>query len=211
MFQENDHGIARTDLMRAHLFERRVVVLDGELDDTTAGRVATELMTLDALGDDRIQLLLNSGGGGLSAAFTVMDVIDLLGVPVHVTCVGRAEGPPIGVLAVAGRRAAVPHAALRFAAPSSTFEGRADDVVRAAAELQDQLRRFAERLADATGAAAEWLLEAIHDRRRVEPPEALRLGLIDEIARSNIAAIRSIDGGRGAGGTLGFQPRRPPR
>jgi ATP-dependent Clp protease protease subunit len=191
------------DVMRARLFERRVVIIDSELTDELAARVAAELMTLDATGDDRIELLLNCASGTVEAAFTVMDVIDLLGVPVHVTCVGRAEGPALGVLAVATRRAVVPHAALRFGAPAHTFEGRADDVVRWASEQQDQLRRFAERLAAATDRPVEWLLEAMHDRRRIEPAEAMRIGLVDEIARSNIATIRRIDGG-----ALGFQPHR---
>jgi ATP-dependent Clp protease, protease subunit len=192
-----------TDVMRARLFERRTVVVDGDLSDEVAARVAAELMTLDATGDERIELLLNSAGGTLEAAFTIMDVIDLLGVPVHATCVGRAEGPALGVLAVAAKRSVVPHASLRFAVPDAAFEGRAGDVVRWAAEQSNQLRRFAERLAAACNRPVEWLLDAVHDRRRVEPVEAVRMGLVDEIARSNIAPVRRLDGG-----VLGFQPRR---
>lgn len=192
-----------TDVMRARFFERRVVIVDGELTDEVAARVAAELMTLDATGDNRIELMLNSFGGTLESAFTIMDVVDLLGVPVHVTCVGRAEGPALGVLAVAAKRSVVPHASLRFGAPDAAFQGRVDDVVRWAAELSEQLRRFAERLALATDRPVEWLLDAVHDRRRVEPAEALRLGLVDEIVRSNIATVRRLDGG-----ALGFQPHR---
>ena len=195
-----------TDVMRARLFERRVVVVDGDLTDEAAARVAAELMTLDATGDERIELLLNSAGGTLEAAFTIMDVVDLLGVPVHTTCVGRAEGPALGVLAVSTKRSVVPHASLRFGVPDAAFEGRAGDVVRWAAEQSDQLRRFAERLAAACDRPVEWLVESVHDRRRVEPVEAVRIGLVDDIARSNIASIRRLEGG-----ALGFQPRRDHR
>jgi ATP-dependent Clp protease protease subunit len=192
-----------TDAMRARLFERRIVIVDGDLTDEVAARIAAELMTLDAIGDDRVELLLNSAGGTLEAAFTIMDVVDLLGVPAHVTCVGRAEGAALGVLAVGAKRSVVPHASLRFSAPTSSFEGRADEVVRWAGEQQDQLRRFAARLAGVVDRPVEWLLDAMHDRRRIEPDEAIRVGLIDDVARSNLASVSRFDGG-----PLGFRPDR---
>ena len=74
-------------------------------------------------------------GGTLEAAFTLIDVIDLLGVPVHATCIGRAEGAALGVLAVATRRLAIPHARLRLCEPTNAFAGRADDVASWAAQL----------------------------------------------------------------------------
>ena len=46
-----------------------------------AGQVALELMSLDASGDEHVTLFVDSGAGTLDAAFTVIDVIDLLGVP----------------------------------------------------------------------------------------------------------------------------------
>jgi ATP-dependent Clp protease protease subunit len=208
MLTGDGDGASRADAMRARLFERRVVVLDGDLDDATAGRLAAELMTLDALGDERVDLLLNSGTGTLEAAFTVMDVVDLLGVPVHVTCVGRAEGPPLGVLAVGTHRTAVPHATLRLSVPPNTYSGRAADVVRWAEEQHRQLERFAERLAAATGRPVEWLVDALHERRLVEPAEAIRLGIVDEIARANVATIHRLDGHPAGGRRLGFQPGR---
>jgi ATP-dependent Clp protease protease subunit len=208
MLTGDGYGVSRADAMRARLFERRVVVLDGDLDDATAGRIAAELMTLDALGDERVDLLLNSGTGTLEAAFTVMDVVDLLGVPVHVTCVGRAEGPSLGVLAVGTHRAAVPHATLRLSVPANGYSGRAADVVRWAAEQHRQLERFAERLAAATSRPVAWLVDALHERRLVEPAEAIRLGIVDEIARANVATIHRLDDHPAPGRRLGFQPGR---
>ena len=38
------------------LFEQRVVLLNGRLDDSTATRVSAELMTLDAEGDGAVSL-----------------------------------------------------------------------------------------------------------------------------------------------------------
>src|ERR1700674_2651781 len=94
--------------LEERLFERRIVQCRGVLDDPLAGRVAAELMTLDALGDGAVELRLDSAGASLEAAWTLIDVIDLLGVPVNIVCSGRVEGAAVGVLSTGGRRMALP-------------------------------------------------------------------------------------------------------
>ena len=53
------------DVLRAQLFERRIVFLRGPLDDAVAGDIAAQLMTLDASGDEPVQLHVDSPGGPL--------------------------------------------------------------------------------------------------------------------------------------------------
>ena len=48
--------------LHERLFERRIVLCRGTLDDRLAGRVAAELMTLDALGDGAVELRLDCEG-----------------------------------------------------------------------------------------------------------------------------------------------------
>jgi ATP-dependent Clp protease protease subunit len=174
------------------LFGRRTVLVASTLDDETASRIAAELMTLDALGDDPIDLWINCSGGTIEAALTVMDVIDLVGVSVQATCLGRADGPAVGVLAVAHHRAAAPHARVRFDAPISSLAGRVSDVVRAAEELARRNREFCARIARASDQSVDWVEDAVRTRRRFEPVEALRAGLIDEIAAPRAASVSTL-------------------
>ena len=109
--------------LRVQLFQRRTVMLTGELDDPTANGVAMALMTLDADGDDAVHLRIDSGGGSLSCALALMDVIDLLGVPVRAFCLGQAVGPAVGVLAVCPHRTLAPHARLGILEPTAEFGG----------------------------------------------------------------------------------------
>jgi ATP-dependent Clp protease protease subunit len=197
--------VNQTDLMRARLYDEGVVLVAGELDDESAARIAAELMLLDATRDTAVKLWLNCGGGSFEASLALIDVIDLLGLPVHATCIGRAEGPPLGVLAVAARRAAIPHARLRLCEPPSGFAGRADDVARWS-EQQDSLRRrFCARVADATTRPNEWIATALDEARYFDAHEAMRAGFIDEIAQSNAASVHTIDRR-----PIGFQSRRRP-
>ena len=116
------------DWLESHLFDRRVVVLRGNLDHDAATRAASKLMTLDATGDDKVELQLDSPGGPLEAAFAVVDVLDALGVEVEVTCLGRVEGPAVLVAAVCHRRLALEHTRFRLADPEMSIEGRVERV-----------------------------------------------------------------------------------
>jgi ATP-dependent Clp protease protease subunit len=205
MFASNDRDRA-LDAVHARLFDQGVVLLSGDLDDECMGRVAGELMLLDATRDTAVKLWMNCGGGSLGAALALIDVIDLLGVPVHATCIGRAEGPPFGVLAVAARRAAIPHARLRLSAPSVVEAGRADDIAAASEQHATDVARFCARLSNATGRPTEWIKHAIDERRGFEATEAVRAGLIDEVAQSSLATISTMDRR-----PIGFQSRRRPR
>ncbi len=198
-------SMSATDVLRARMFEQRVVLVNDALDDALAGRVATELMMLDASGDSAVRLLLNSSDGTLSGAFTLIDVIDLLGVPVHATCIGRAEGPALGVLAVAARRHAIPHARLRLCEPREAFSGRADDIASWAARRDTDLERFCARLAEATRRPAPWIADAMREGRVFDVAEAIRTGLLDGVAPPGAAPVQHLDGR-----PIGFRSRRTP-
>jgi len=163
------------------LFEQRVVFLWGELDHDAAGRLAAELMTLDATGDEPVHLHVDSPGGTLEAAFSVMDVIDLLGVDVVATCVGQAAGPAVGPLAVAHRRRATPHARFRLCEPVVHAAGSARQLQAWVEAQRSQRRRFCERLAAATGHTTDDVEADLAAGRFLDAAGAVTYGLVDEI------------------------------
>jgi len=197
-------GSEWSDTIRSRLFEHRTILLRGVLDDAQANQAAAELMTLDATGDSRITVHLDLQGGGLDAAFAVMDVIELVGVPVHVLCVGRAEGPAVGVVAVATRRAASPHARFRLADPTATMSGSASELSRWADQHLAQLHRFHTRLAAAVHRPVEEVAADCAAGRYLTAEEALRYGLLDEVATPR-GAVYPLPGR-----TVGFRPDGPP-
>jgi ATP-dependent Clp protease, protease subunit len=167
--------------LRETMLAQRIVNVRGNLDEQLAGQIAMELMSLDASGDDHVTVYLDSGGGSLDAGFILIDVIDLLGVPVHVTCLGRAEGPAAAVVAVCDHRAASPHARFRLSEPVSEAHGNAQEMARFAEQQSAQLSRLVSRLAQATGRPPEHLEADLSAGRYLDAREALEYGLIDEI------------------------------
>lgn len=111
-------------------------MLSGELDQAQASELAAALMTLDALGDEHIELRMNSSSGPLETGLVLIDVIEVLGVPVHTVGMGVVGGGAVGVLAAGDRRALSPHARLHLREPDLDITGRATDIERALAEEQ---------------------------------------------------------------------------
>ena len=180
------------DRLQAQLAEQRIVLLRGELDDDRAGQVAAELMMLDASGDEPVTLHVDSAGGPLHAAFTVIDTIDLLGVPVETICVGRVEGSAVGVVAAAPRRQAARHARFRLGEPTSSVAGRAAELEAWAEHHQAQLARFVDRLAEATGRPAEHVEADLSTGRWLDAPGAVSYGLVDGLWEPGSSSRRSL-------------------
>jgi ATP-dependent Clp protease protease subunit len=187
--------------IRSQLFERRIVVIAGLLDEATTNQAAAELMTLDATGDDPVQLQLDTSDGSVDAALSLMDVIELLGVPVRVTCAGQVGGPGIGVLAVGHHRRALPSTRFHLFEPRGSFVGDARQLEHWAAIRLDQWRVFSERLARATGQSPSTVEHDLARGRFLSAEEAAAYGLLDEIARPDAQIYRL------AGRPIGFGPR----
>ena len=168
--------------LRIQLFQRRTVVLAGDLDDPTANALNVALMTLDADGDGPVHLRIDSGDGSVAGALAVMDVIDLLGVPVRASCAGQAVGPAVGVLAVCPYRTLAPHARLGLIEPKTEFHGSARQLEQLAAAHLDQWSVFCRRVGEASGQSLDRLLDDTARGRFLSAEEAVAYGLADEIA-----------------------------
>jgi ATP-dependent Clp protease, protease subunit len=184
------------------LFAQRVVLLSGPLDDLTVARVSAELMTLDAEGDEPVSLRLDSGDGSLALALTLMDVIELMGVPVRALGLGQVAGPAVGVVAVCHHRAAMPSTRFALREPASQLEAHVRDVARWAELRADERRRFCARLADATGQPVDKVTDDLSAGLFMSAPEAVAYGLLDEVSRPE-AEIRRLPGP-----PIGFRPLR---
>ncbi len=189
------------DSLRARLFDQRIVLLSGSMDEQVANQAAVELMTLDASGDEAVELRLDSGGGSLGAAMTLMDVIELLGVPVHVTGLGQVAGPAIGILAVADRRQATPSTRFRLSEPHDSTTGVAGQLQRWAAQRQEQWVSYCTRVAAAVGKPVDRVVDDMATGVCLSADEALAYGLLDEVRRP-MAGVRRLPGS----GRVGFAP-----
>ena len=170
------------DWLEGELYQRRTLQLAGVLDDETGARIAAALMTMDAEGDDSVELRITSPSGSIDAAFSLIDTIDLLGVPVRGLALGRVAGPAAFVLALCPLRQAAPSATIQFREPDFSHSGRPDELLRATASDQQRLDHLVERLVAVSGRPRDEIAADVRRGRIFTAVDALEAGFVDELA-----------------------------
>jgi ATP-dependent Clp protease, protease subunit len=177
-----DPHTAWPDKLYERLLEQRIVLASGFLDDAAATRLSAQLLTLDAEGDGPIRLELQNLEADLSAALTVMGVLDVLRAELQAFASGETGGAALGVLASCPRRVAYPNASFTLSEPKLQFGG----TVTAVTAREQQARRMVDslfyRIAEATGRGAEDVREDARRGRTLTAAEAIGYGLIHERA-----------------------------
>jgi ATP-dependent Clp protease protease subunit len=171
--------VGAPDWLAQRLLDQRVVALAGELDAATANRTVAELGLLDASGDAPVSLRLSGVGADLDTALTLVDALDLMGAPVHATCLGVLTGPAVAILAVADIRAAGRHATVHLCEPRAPGGMPGRELESVAAQHARQLRRLQERLAAACLHPVDDIAADMRAGRLLSAQEAQEYGLID--------------------------------
>lgn len=171
------------DWLAERLLERRMVSLSGWLDSAAVNRAAASLALLDASGDDPIELRLYDVDADLDGALALLDVVDLVGVPLHATCLGELRGAAVAILAVADHRVAGPHATLYLREPRTQLGGHAAELVTHAEDYRRRLRLLQERIAGACRRTVDAVTTDMRTGRILTAEQARGYGLIDVIAR----------------------------
>ena len=170
------------DQVLSSLFARRIVLVHGDLSSERASETAAALLTLDALGDEHVELRLQVPTASWEAAGVLIDVIDVLGVPVHTVALGLVGGGAVGVLASGSHRAVSPHARLNLRHPDSRAAGRPSELARAV-DAQSALQREFERLlAERTGRPVEEIAAQWAAGGFLDAPSAIALGYADSLS-----------------------------
>jgi ATP-dependent Clp protease protease subunit len=167
--------------LQEQLFERRIVLVTGHLDDGAAAKATAALLALDAGGPQPIDLHLASPDGALGAAFVLIDTAEMLTAALHVLCRGQVGGPAIGLVTAAHHCTASPHARFHLSQPTAQFAGTPEEIAAQSREQQELLWKLYGRLAQRTRRPAEEIAEDMRRGRYLDAREALDYGLIDEI------------------------------
>jgi ATP-dependent Clp protease protease subunit len=172
---------------RDQLFSRRIVVLDGVLDDDNGTLLATQLLSLAAEDPDAgISLWIHSPGGSVPAMLAIRDVMRLVPCEVSTLALGLAcsAGQFLLSAGTPGRRFALPHARILMHQGSAGIGGSAVDVEVQADDLRHMVNTVLGLIAADTGQPYDRVFEdSLHDRW-FTAAQAKDYGFIDHIVDS---------------------------
>ncbi|GAB2694321.1 ClpP family protease [Nocardia thraciensis] len=172
---------------REQLLSRRVLVLDGGLDDDNGTLLATQLLTLAAEDPDSgISLWIHSPGGSVPSMLAIRDVMRLVPCDVSTLALGLAcsAGQFLLSAGARGKRFALPHARILMHQGSAGIGGSAGEVEVQADDLRHTVNTVLGLIAEDTGQPFERVYEdSLHDRW-FTAEQAREYGFIDGIVDS---------------------------
>ena len=170
--------------LRNRLFDQRILVLDGTLDDDNGTVLATQLLTL--AGDDPsrdVALWIHSPGGSVPAMLAIRDVMRLVPCDVSTLALGLAcsAGQFLLSSGTHGKRFALAHARILMHQGSAGIGGSAVEVEVQADDLRYTRDTVLGLIADDTGRDRETIFtDSLHDRW-FTAEQARDYGFIDHV------------------------------
>jgi ATP-dependent Clp protease, protease subunit len=176
-----------TERTRLSLQQRRILVLDGMLDDDNGTLLATQLLTLaDEDPDADIALWIHSPGGSVASMLAIRDIMRLVPCDVATLALGIAcsAGQFLLSAGAKGKRFALPHARVLMHQGSAGIGGSAVEVELQANDLRHTRDTVLGIIAEDTGQPPERIFEDSRHDHWYTAEQARDYGFVDAIVDS---------------------------
>lgn len=113
----------------SRLLQDRIILLIGEITDTTSSLIISQLLYLDSINTDEINIYISSPGGSITAGLAIYDTMYYIKSKVNTIVVGMAASMAAFILASGtGKRKALPHAEIMIHQPYGGMQGVVSDI-----------------------------------------------------------------------------------
>lgn len=170
----------------SRLLRERIIMVNGQIEETLANLVVAQLLFLAAEdGKREINVYINSPGGSVTAGLAIYDTMRILPCPVSTTCVGLAAsfGTILLMAGDRGLRRSLPHARIHMHQPliQGGIGGQATDIDIQAREILHTRDVLTEIIQHHTGQSLERIKRDTERDFFMSATEALEYGIIDEV------------------------------
>lgn len=173
----------------SRLLKDRIVVLNDEVTDQSAGLIVSQLLFLEQEDPEKdIMLYINSPGGSVSAGMAIYDTMNYIKCDVSTICMGMAASMGAFLLSggAKGKRFALPNAEIMIHQPLGGTKGQATDMEIAAKHILRTKEKLTKIIAENCGRKYEECLADMERDNWKSAEEAKEYGLIDEVITSRI-------------------------
>lgn len=181
--EESSRGERSYDIF-SRLLKDRIIFLDEEVNDVSAGLVVAQLLFLESEDPTKdINLYINSPGGSVTAGMAIYDTMQYVKCDVSTICIGMAASMGAFLLSggTKGKRYALPNAEIMIHQPSGGARGQETEIRIAAEQILKTRKKLNEILAANTGKTFEELERDTERDNYMSAEEAKAYGLIDEV------------------------------
>ncbi len=167
----------------SRLLKDRIILLSGEINDASANSVIAQLLYLDSLGNEDINIYINSPGGSVSAGMAIYDTMNFVKSDVSTICLGLAASMGAFLLSSGkkGKRYALPNSEIMIHQPLGGVEGQATEIKIVAEHILKTKKKLNQILSKNTNQKIKKIELDTERDHFLEASEAVEYGLIDKI------------------------------
>ena len=181
--EESSRGERSYDIF-SRLLKDRIIFLDEEVNDVSAGLVVAQFLFLESEDPDKdINLYINSPGGSVTAGMAIYDTMQYVKCDVSTICIGMAASMGAFLLSggTKGKRYALPNAEIMIHQPSGGAQGQETEIRIVAEQILKTRNKLNEILAANTGKDLEVIARDTERDNYMTAAEAKEYGIIDEV------------------------------
>ena len=171
----------------SRLLKDRIIFLDEDVNDVSAGLVVAQLLFLESEDPDKdINLYINSPGGSVTAGMAIYDTMQYVQPDVVTVATGMAASMGQFLLSsgAKGKRYITPHARVLMHQPLGGAGGSATEIRINADLIISMKQQLAEITAANTGHSVEQIIADGDRDHWYTAQEALDYGFVDHIVKS---------------------------
>ena len=167
----------------SRLLKDRIIILNGEIKDTTANIIVAELLYLDSESHEDINLYINSPGGAITSGMAIYDTMNFIKSKVSTICIGMAASMAAFLLSSGekGKRLALPNSEVMIHQPLGGAQGQATEIKIAAERILKLKEKLNKIMSKNTGKSLEQIEKDTERAYFLSAKEAKNYGLIDKI------------------------------
>ncbi len=168
----------------SRLLKERIIFLTGQIYDEMASLICAQLLFLESEDAQKdISIYINSPGGVVTSALSILDTMRYIKCDVSTLCIGQAcsAGSLLLCSGTKGKRFILPNARVMIHQPSGGAQGQATDIEIHAREILNIRERLNAIYAENTGKDIEVINNAMERDRFMSAEEALDFGLVDKV------------------------------
>ena len=171
----------------SRLLNERIVFLGGPIDDNLANIIVAQILFLESVDKEKdINLYINSPGGSVTAGLAIYDAMQYVSNNVSTMCFGMAAS--MGAVLLSGgekkKRFCLSNARVMIHQPLGSFQGQATDFDIQAREILSIRSKLNQILSKNTGQTIKKIQSDTERDNFMQPEDAKKYGLIDQILLS---------------------------
>lgn len=164
----------------------RILYLCGGIDEQTSMEINSELIRLqreDPLMD--ITMIIDSYGGDMFAAFSIVDMMELVTCDIQTICIGKAmsAGQFLFSSGAPGKRFMTKHARLMIHNPIAGFEGSVPDIQIELDEIQRCRTLFIDQISKGCKMSPLEIKSLIERTAYLDAEQAIEMGFADGLLK----------------------------